>query len=508
MGVQLMVRYSGEISTKARGTRMRFLRQLARNVEDALRSAGVDYELRREWSRLFVDLRGESPQAPEVLARVFGVQSLSIVEPRPGETLEQVVREGEKLFRERVRDKSFAVRARVRRDRAVRIPFGATTVERELGAALLPHARRVDLTRPEVTVYVEVRDGTAYFFTEQLPGPGGLPLGVEGRAVSLVSGGFDSAVASWRMLRRGVSLEYVFCNLGGEIHRRDVLRVLKILSDQWSYGTRPKLHAVDFSPIVKELQAKTEARYWQVLLKRLMLRVGERVAREIRAQGIVTGESVGQVSSQTMQNLYVISEAVSLPIYRPLAGFTKEEIVAEARRIGTYDLSASVAEYCALVPRRPATKASLRAVREEEAKLDPSRLEEALEGREVFDLRAVDPATLSAPDIEIEEIPEGAVVIDLRSPGAYRAWHYPGAVHLDFFQALEEYKRFPKDRTYVLYCELGLKSAHLAELMRKEGFRAYNFRGGLKKLLEYALEREALPPELVPPEYLFGRGAE
>jgi thiamine biosynthesis protein ThiI len=495
-----LIRFSGEISTKAKQTRIRFVRRLTHNLEDALRSSGVAFEIRRAWSRLFVET--DAPQAFEVLPRVFGVQSLSVVERRPAERLDDVVQAGEELFRDQVQGRRFAVRARVAGDRK-RAPFGATAIERELGAALVPYAERVDLTNPEVTAYVEVRDGEAFFFTEQIPGPGGLPLGTEGRAVSLVSGGFDSAVASWRMLKRGVALEYVFCNLGGSAHQRDVLRVTKILSDQWSYGTHPKLHAVDFSELVRELQAKTHSRYWQVLLKRLMLRVAETIARETRSRGIVTGEAIGQVSSQTLQNLYVISQAVDAPIWQPLLGFDKEEIIAQARRIGTYDLSASVAEYCAIVPRHPATKASLKAVLAEEEQLDLSILERAVAERQVFDLRSIRPEELSPVEIEIDEIPAGAVVIDLRSPQAYRAWHYPGALYMDFFQALENYRKLDREKTYVLYCELGLKSGHLAERMRQAGFQAFNFRGGLRRLMEYALERGLLPPELVPPDRLF-----
>ncbi len=495
-----LIRFSGEISTKAKQTRIRFVKRLTHNIEDALRSAGATFEIQRAWSRLFIET--DSPQAFEVLPRVFGVQSLSLVERHPAERLDEVVQAGEELFRERVPGKRFAVRARVAGDRR-RAPFGATAIERELGAALVPYAERVDLTTPEITAYVEVRDGLAYFYAEQIPGPGGLPLETEGQAVSLVSGGFDSAVASWRMLKRGVALEYVFCNLGGSAHQRDVLRVTKILSDQWSYGTHPKLHAVGFSELVRELQAKTQPRYWQVLLKRLMLRVAETIARETRSRGIVTGEAIGQVSSQTLQNLYVISQTVDVPIWQPLLGFDKEEIIAQARRIGTYDLSASVAEYCAIVPRHPATRASLKAVLSEEENLDLSLLERAVAEREVFDLRSIRPEELSPAEIEIEEIPGGAVVIDLRSPQAYRVWHYPDALYMDFFQALENIKELDRTKTYVLYCELGLKSGHLAERMRKAGLQAYNFQGGLKRLMEYAFERGLMPPELVPTDRLF-----
>lgn len=490
-----MIRLSGEISTKARRTRARFLRRLSDNIEDALRSGGIPFELKCGWSRLFVEAK--SPQALEAISRVFGVQSLSVVESRPGNSLEEIVEAGEELFRERVRGKRFAVRAR-RAGPKDKIPFGSREIERQLGAALLPYALKVDLDQPEVTAYVEVRDGQAYFFTEQLPGPGGLPLGVEGRAVALISGGFDSVVAAWLMLKRGVALDYLSCNLAGEAHSQGVLRVLKLLVERWGYGDRPKLHLIDFEPLVRELQAKIEPRYWQVVLKRLMIRAAEQVARVTQSPALVTGEAVGQVSSQTLQNLAVISRVTQLPILRPLAGYNKEEIIERARCIGTYELSASVAEYCAIVPRQPATRASLRAVLAQEERLDLTILEQAITERSIYDLHTLDPEELAPSELEIEEIPEGATVIDLRPAASYRAWHYPGAVRMDLFEALENLSALKRDKTYVLYCELGLKSAYLAERMRKEGYRAFNFKGGLKGLMLYALEHDLLPPEFVP----------
>lgn len=496
--MHVLIRFSGEVTTKAKRTRARFTQRLARNIEDTLRSEGIESELKREWSRFFVEIPdADRSAALAALQRVFGIQSFSKVERRLGGRLEEVVRAGEELFKERVRGKRFAVRARCGGDRS-KLSFGSKAIEIELGSALLPYAHQVDLDNPEVTAHVEVRDGRAYFFTEQLPGPGGLPLGTEGRAVALVSGGFDSAVAAWLMLKRGVALDYVFCNLGGAAHLQGVLRVLKIISDRWSYGDRPTLHVLDFQPLVKELQSKTKARYWQVLLKRLMVRAAERVARESRGRGIVTGEALGQVSSQTLPNLDVISQVTRMSLLRPLLGFDKEEIIARARRIGTYELSAAVDEYCALVPSRPATRASLQDVLVQEAQFDLDVLERIITERDVHDLRALDPETFLEPEFELEEIPEDATVIDVRTRSAYDSWHYPGAIHLEFFKALDEFEKLDRDKTYVVCCEVGLKSAHLAERMRWAGYRAYNFKGGMKNLVQYALERDLVPLEEMP----------
>jgi thiamine biosynthesis protein ThiI len=475
----VLLRFSGEIGTKARGTRHQFQRRLLHNLKDAISCRDSEPSVRVSRDRIFVEMPREC--AVDALTRVFGIQSISLVERRPATQLEEVVRAGEELFRERVRGRRFAVRARRVGDRS-KIPVGAGELERALGAALLPASARVDLGNPEVTVHVELLEHEAYFFPARIPAQGGLPLGVEGRGVALISGGFDSAVAAWQMLKRGVLLDYVFCNLSGATHQQGVLRVAKVLADRWSYGDRPRLHAIDFEPLTAELRAKTQKRYWQVLLKRQMLRAAEGVARQCRASAIVTGDAMGQVSSQTLRNLAVISRAASLLLLRPLVGFNKDEIVALARQLGTFELSKAVGEYCAMVPSRPATGASLRAVLAEEEKLDLSRIERVVAEREVFDLRGLDVEELDLTELEVERIPEGATVLDLRSEAEYASWHYPGALRLDFAHAFRAPLSFDRNQTYVLYCELGLKSAHLAELMRKEGFQAYHFKGGLRAL--------------------------
>jgi len=474
----VLIRLSGELSTKARPTRRAFVNQLTRNVRDALASEGIEGAVARRHDRIVVE--AADPRAPEVMARVFGVQSLSRAERHPVASLEELVALGVERFCEAVRGRRFAVRARTVGDSD--LPFRGRDVEVALGERLRGGSAGVDLGRPEVTARIELFEGAAYLFADVVPGPGGLPLGTGGRAVALVSGGFDSAVAAWQLQRRGVVLDHVFANLGGLTHRLGALRVMEVLASRWSYGAHPRLHVVDFAALSRDLQQHAERRYWQVILKRLMLRAAEVVAREVHADAIVTGDAVAQVSSQTLANLATISEATRLPILRPLVGANKDEIVATAHAIGTGPLSAAVHEYCALVPKHPATRAQLEAVREEEAKLDPTLLEATLAQREVLELRALEADASGLADLEVTEVPEGAVVIDLRTRAEYQSWHWPGALQLDFARALDAYPSFAKEQSYVLYCEYGLKSAHLAELMRRADLSACHMRGGTTAL--------------------------
>ena len=255
--------------------------------------------------------------------------------------------------------------------------------------------------------------------------------------------------------------------------------MLKGLADRWGYGQRPRVFALDFRPVAEQLLARCEPRYRQVVLKREMLRAAQ-LARATRARALVTGESLGQVSSQTLANLAVISEATDFRCSAPRRR-EEGEIIAQAERIGTAALSAVVGEYCGSCPggpRRPRASTTCRA----EAGLDPAVLRRAVRDAQRLDLRGFDPDAKLLADLEIDAVPPGATLVDLRTREEFAGWRHPDAVRLDFAEALRAYPSLPREREYVLVCELGLKSAHLAELMREAGFHAHHFRGGTRAL--------------------------
>jgi thiamine biosynthesis protein ThiI len=487
-----LLRFSGDLGTKARPTRLQFRRRLVQNLRDALESAGFPPRIEVSHERLFVELPGKTGAdafaiglEEQALLRVFGIQSVSFALRQPATDLASVVRTGRSLFAEQVRGRRFAVRARRVGDRRA-IAVDPRAVERELGTALLPLSAGVDLSHPEATAQIELSERGACFFSERLAGPGGLPLGVEGRAVALLSGGFDSAVAAWQLQKRGVALDYAFCNLGGNSQLQGVARVAKVLADRWSYGHRPRLYALDFEAVAEAIRKHTASRYWQVLLKRMMLRCADQLARRRRAHAILTGDALGQVSSQTLANLAVVSRATDRLVLRPLVGCNKDEIIDLARAIGTFEVSKVVGEYCDMVPGKPATRAGLAAIEAEEAKLPPGLDVAAVEGCTRFDLRDLDPTSLELPGLAVDTLPPDATLIDLRPLEKYRSEHHPDALHLDFEKAMAAWPSFDRGGTFVLCCEFGLLSAHLAERMRADGFRVFHLRGGQRALMKLA----------------------
>ena len=477
-----LIRLGGELSIKAKKTRHRFTDILVKCLADALRSEGLAFEIERSWARIFLHAE---PAAEEVVSRIFGISSISRVRRFPYERLEEILDLGEEIFTPLVAGKTFAVKTR-RSDK--KIPFRSLQVERELGSRLHPQSAGVHLSNPEVAVQVEVHPEEVYFYSDRIAGSSGFPIGSEGRAVALISGGFDSIVAAWMMLRRGTKLDYLFCNLGGAPHRDSALRALGTLG-AWSYGYRPRVNVIEFQPLVEELQRVCPPSLWQVVLKRQMLRAAEIVARIHHADALVTGEAIGQVSSQTLPNLAVITQATEYMVLRPLLGAHKEEIIGHAHRIGSYELSAKVPEYCALHPKNPSTGTSRSQIEQAEVGLDRVLLEDLVEKRVMLDLRSLDLDRMQEEDLEVEEISAGAEVVDLRSKTAFEAWHYPGAASMRYFDALKAVSAFDREKTWIFYCEIGLKSAHLAEVLRRDGYDAVHFKGGLKAIIRYS-ERE------------------
>jgi len=200
----------------------------------------------------------------------------------------------------------------------------------------------------------------------------------------------------------------------------------------------------------------------------------------------VTGESVGQVSSQTLANLRAIDEVATLPVFRPLVGFDKEEIIRQAERIGTAVLSKHIREYCALVPDKPVTHATVHAAADEESHMDLAVLDRAVAQRKTLDLRALEPVDLVQPYLFTEDISAESVVLDCREEHLFRHWHYPGAERMDLDRLAGGFRKLDKRQTYVLYCSFGVQTAYVAELMQRHGYDAYSFRGGVKALMQYA----------------------
>ena len=312
------------------------------------------------------------------LSRLFGVVGLS--RAKACEKTPEAILETAKtyLHDDLMAARTFKVESK-RSDKT--FPLTSIQLSQYVGGELneaFPHIQ-ADMHHPELTVHVEVRDFAAYVHGDPAPGAGGLPVGVGGKAVSLLSGGIDSPVASWMMAKRGVALEMVhfFSYPYTSPEAKDKVLTLAQLLTPWC--GRLTVHVVPFTRIQEQLRLHCPEALFTLLMCRFMMRISERVAQRVGAHGLITGESLGQVASQTMEAMAVTGQVCTLPVFRPLVGMDKEEIVRTARKIGTFETSILPYEDCCTVftPRHPKTHPKLEEITEAEAALDIEALVEA-----------------------------------------------------------------------------------------------------------------------------------
>jgi tRNA uracil 4-sulfurtransferase len=258
-----------------------------------------------------------------------------------------------------------------------RYPMKSMEVNGEVGGHLCDHFKvRADMTKPDVTVFIEIADGNAFIYLSKLNGIGGLPVGVSGRVVSLISAGFDSPVASYRMMKRGANVIFVHFHSMPYTSQSAVDQVKQLVEILTKYQYRSKLYIVPFADVQNEIVLHAPPPLRIILYRRMMIRLAEMVARKEKAEALVTGEAVGQVASQTLRNIRVIDASATYPILRPLSGMDKEETMDLARKIGTHDISSEPFDDCCsfLAPRSPETWAKIEMVTDAEKNYDVEKL--------------------------------------------------------------------------------------------------------------------------------------
>ncbi len=386
-GADVVVVRHGDIGVKSATVQRSMERRLVANLEATLDAKGIDTEVEDRWTRPLIHVGEKGVEAAtDAACETFGVRSASPAITVPP-TLE-AIREGiAETARSVYRSGSFAVRAR-RAGGPEAHPFTSEDIEREGGQAVWDAVSdgfepTVDLEDPDLTFHVECRSEEAFVACERREGPGGLPLGSQGRLVALVSGGIDSPVAAWSAMRRGCAVVPLYVDLGefgGADHvARAEAAIARLGRYAAGFDMRPRIvpggEAADL--IAREVREER-----MLVLRRFMLRVAERIAMDEAACGIVTGEALGQKSSQTAVNLAVTDRAVSFPVHRPLLAYDKHEIEAKARAIGTYDEATIPAGCNRMAPDHPETQATLEAIERVEPDLE-GVIEEAVSGIEV-----------------------------------------------------------------------------------------------------------------------------
>ncbi len=376
--LDLVVLRPGELSLKG-GNRRYFEKILRKNLRALI---GKDIPIERLWGRFYMGPlpaggeQGDARKIAQKAARVFGVANTS-----PAcrvETSEEAIARtcielmGEELAHKGAEDASFAIRVR-RADKS--FPKRSMELARSLGGKVLEAFPdlKVDLENPTIPLGIEIRPEGSFVFLEQFKGAGGLPVGCEGRVLCLLSGGIDSPVAAWQMMKRGCRVDLLHFDSRPFIGEGSLQKVRRLAQSLNGWQGRTRLGVVEFSQIQTKLRELPKEGYRTVLYRRFMLRIAERIAEEQGHGALVTGDSLGQVASQTLENLRVVAAASGgLPIFRPLIGFDKEETMAVARKIGTYEISIEPFDDCCTLfqPDQPVTRGKIEVAERLEAKVD------------------------------------------------------------------------------------------------------------------------------------------
>ncbi|MFQ6616616.1 MAG: tRNA uracil 4-sulfurtransferase ThiI [Fidelibacterota bacterium] len=367
----------GEIGVKGKNLRF-FEERLRDNIRSTLdgHCPGTYASVRRVHRRILVTLseggRSSVDEVSGALKNVFGLAYFAFA-VRSRQNLDDLKKDSIRVLSP-LKFETFRITAR-RGDKS--IPFTSRSVNETVGAHVVGElGKKVQLKEPDVTCYVDLFQKSAFIYTRKVPGPGGLPVGVSGKVVGMISGGIDSPLACHYAMKRGAQVVFVHFHSVPYTNRASIDKVMEVVQLLRKFQITARLFLVKLAPIQEEIMVNTPARFRVLLYRRFMFRIGDAIARQEKAHALVTGESLGQVASQTLENMEVIEVVTDLPVLRPLVGLDKQEIVDQAQGIGTYAISIQPDQDCCsvFVPRHPATRSSPEEVARAEVDLDVNRL--------------------------------------------------------------------------------------------------------------------------------------
>ncbi len=475
--MKLIVKVFPEITIKSPPVRKQFIRQLAKNIRSVLRDLDPQLLVVGVWDNLEVQTAVSEPAVLQTMIERLsctpGITHFLQVDEYPLGDFDDVVDKCKRHFADLLPGKVFAVRCK----RAGKHAFSSMEIERYIGSQLRQQcgAAGISLKQADVEVRLEIRDQRLFVIHHQHDGLGGYPLGALEQTLVLMSGGFDSTVAAYQMMRRGLVTHFCFFNLGGRAHELGVMEVAHYLWNKFGSSQRVLFISVPFEEVLGEILSKVDNSHMGVVLKRTMLRAATAMAERLQINALVTGEAISQVSSQTLPNLSVIDSATDMLVLRPLLASHKQDIIDTAARIGTAEFAKHMPEYCGVISVNPTTRAKAARVMHEEAQLADALLERALARATLLPIdKVIDEL---AKDVQVEEVSEAMpshVIIDIRHPDA--ADDHPLELDgidvqtLPFYAVNSRFKELDANRQYLLYCDKGVMSRLHAHHLLSEGY--------------------------------------
>ena len=474
--MKFIIRLFPEISIKSKPVRNRLIRQVRQNLVNVCKHHGISVNAYAQWDKVVAifDETITKDRAITELSRIPGIHSFMEVNEYPFTTLDSLFEEIKDVVGPSIENKTFAVRVK----RKGQHEFNSQMAERVIGGkfkASFPN-KGVCLDNPEVLIHIEIENQTAYLSGEKHLGIGGYPVGSQGEVFSLISGGFDSGVSTYDVLHRGCRVNYLFFNMGGTAHEIGVKQESYFIWDRYASSHRVRFVTIPFEPIVGQILERTHHGVRGVILKRMMMRVGSLVAKKFDAEALVTGESLGRVSSQTLRNLTHIDNVCDVLLLRPLVTADKQDIIDKSREIGTIGFAESMPEYCGVISDHPNVCPSASFVEEEEAKMDQDLVQKAFESMKVVDINDIpkDTTKLKTEVETVSELLSNEVVLDVRAPDDVEKAPLTVEGHevitMPFYKTASDFHTLDQIKTYALYCDQGVMSLMQAKQLKEKGY--------------------------------------
>ena len=474
--MKFIVKLFPEITIKSESVRLRFIKILTSNIRNILKRHIEEVAVIRHWD--FIEVRpkvaNSEAQILDLLIRIPGIHHILAVDELPYVDIHDIFEKALNYYAPLIENKSFCVRVK----RRGKHDFTSIDVERYVGGGLNQYvaSSKVKLTRPDITVNLEIDKDKLLLVKGRYDGIGGFPTGTQEDVISLISGGFDSGVSSYMLIRRGCRVHYCFFNLGGKTHEIGVKQMAHYLWERFGSSHKVRFIAIDFADVVGEILEKVDDGQMGVILKRMMIRAASKIAQRYKVEALVTGEALGQVSSQTLTNLRLIDNVSDTLVLRPLITHDKETIINLARQIGTEDIAKTMPEFCGVISKSPTVKAVKEKIEAEELNFDFSILDKAVDEAENIDIREIaKQADTTIKQVEtVSKLNDEHVVIDIRSPDEQE--DQPLELSdvevklIPFYKLATQFGDLDQSKQYLLYCARGVMSKLQALYLIEQGF--------------------------------------
>lgn len=473
--MKFIIKLFPEITIKSESVRIRFIKILTSSIRNIL-TRHTHVAVVRHWD--FIEVRpkvaNQENEILDLLTRIPGIHHILVVDELTFTDVHDIYTKSRDYFAPLIEGKTFCVRVK----RRGKHDFTSIEVERYVGGGLNQHvpSAKVQLTKPDITVNLEIDQDKLLLIKARYAGIGGFPIGTQEDVLSLISGGFDSSVSSYMLIRRGSRVHYCFFNLGGATHEIGVKQMAHYLWERFGSSHKVRFIAIDFADVVGEILEKIDDGQMGVILKRMMVRAAAKIAERYGVQALVTGEALGQVSSQTLTNLRLIDNATDTLILRPLITHDKEHIIKLAREIGTEDIAKTMPEFCGVISKSPTVKAVKEQIEHEEQHFDFTILDKAVNEAQNIDIREI--AKESDKQIhEVQTISSVAatdVIIDIRSPDEQEdkplIIENATVLLLPFYKLASQFAGLDQSKNYLLYCDRGVMSKLQALYLFEQGY--------------------------------------